>query len=100
MTTTTTSLTERQHSQVTNQAQACRDAGLTIHEADTEYGTIFFTIESRNGGHVWAEDLLVVNRLPHVLIGTYRLTYGRDNTSGVWTENLDQPHAYVGGYPG
>lgn len=99
--TTTTTLTEGERSQIAHIAAYAERSGLTIHEADTEVGRVRFTIESKDGGQVWGEDMLTVNHTPHVLMGHYRMRHQEDyDIPGSWTVDLDRPIAYVGGYPG
>lgn len=100
MTITTPSLTNLEVSQIANIETYVTRAGLTIHEADTEYGPVRFTIEALDGGQIWGRDVLTVNRIPHALMGRYRLGFAYDDTSGTWAANPEKPVAHVGGYPG
>lgn len=100
MSATTTTLTETELAQIANIEQSKHDAGLTIHEADTPYGHVFFTIESKDGGAVWTPEILTINGIDHGLIGTYLFGHEYDCDSGDWSANPNKPIAHVAGYPG
>jgi len=93
-------LTEAELAQIHNIEQSKLDAGIAMHHAETDYGTVTFTVESPDGGDVWSTEILTVNRMPHVLMGRYRFGYEYDHDSGAWAANPDKPIAHVGGYPG
>lgn len=98
--TATMTMTDSEIGQIAATEAYYEKVGLTVHEAETEYGKVRFTIESRNGGHIWSPDVLTVNRIPHMLFGGYEISHMFDSTSGTYAPNPMKPIFWITGYPG